>query len=376
MSIRSIPLFCLLPVLLLTISSCSNYYDVLSRPKIDDGVRYGRLELPEPDMEPYYFKMREQPVKLPPLEAWADKKAIRKYDSPEAMFNATGTAAFLVIRNDTILYENYFNGYGPDVITQIFSVSKPLTASLLSVAMDEGLIESVDTRIEDYFDIDRRRKKCKKVTLNHLANMQSGFNHSDYWRLLRIVRFYHAVDVDAYIKKVKVFRDPGKKYRYKSIDTQVLGACLEEIFQEEDLLGQLTDLYWNNIGPEQPGYYSIDHRDSGNPRYYGGLNISARDLAKIGRIYMNDGSFDGKQVISPDWIEYLHDSTHHVGRWDYCMGWYFDENGEGRDIFYGAGFNGQYLIMNRTTNTIIVRLGETKAGHKWYHILSELTTLF
>ena len=62
--------------------------------------------------------------------------------------------------------------------------------------------------------------------------------------------------------------------------------------------------------------------------------------------------------------------------WDYNMGWYFDEYSEDRQIMYGAGFAGQYVIVNKNTNVVLVRLGEGKKGQEWFEILCELTTLF
>lgn len=364
-------------VICMTSTSCIHYHKVHKKPTIYDGIDYGRVELPESTMEPYYFAEYPHGTDLPPLEQWAGDKVARKYDNPTEFVTDNKTTALLIIRNDTILYERYFNGMRPDSITQIFSVTKPLTASLLSVAIERDLIPSVDVPVNDYLSIKRRKKKANDLMLRHLAQMRSGLNHSDYWRWLRIMRFYHAKDADRYIQKVRVSRDPGKKYRYKSIDTQILGRSLEKIFGAEDLLEEFVRLYWNNIGPEHRAYFSIDHPESGNLKYYGGLNTSARDLAKIGKIYMNGGQFEGKQIIDREWLDFVTDTTTFVGRWGYSMGWYFDEyDGAERDIFYGAGFGGQYLIINRTTNTIIVRFGEGKAGHDWYHILCELSTLY
>ena len=62
-------------ILISLMTSCGNYYNVLSKPKIDDGITYGRVELPEPDMEPFHFTKRPSNVELPALEKWADKKA-------------------------------------------------------------------------------------------------------------------------------------------------------------------------------------------------------------------------------------------------------------------------------------------------------------
>lgn len=368
------PLLAGLVVLLLP--SCIHYRDVLRRPQIDDGLEYGRIPLPEPETEAYRFAERTAPVELPVLEAWADPKAQRRFDSVEAFLKESKTTALLVIRNDSILFETYPNGYGPGDITQVFSVTKPLTVSLMAVALEEGLIETVHEPVSRFVPLRRKNARTEQLTLNHLANMQSGINHNDYLRIFRIIRFYHARNADRMVDKAQVRRTPGKRFRYKSIDTQVLGNCLEEVFGEEDLIDRFIELYWKNIGPEHPGYYSIDDPESGNPKYYGGLNISARDLAKIGKIYLEDGTFDGKRILPQSWMDYLADTANHVGKVNYCMGWYFDEYAPDRRVFYGAGFNGQYLVINRDTNTIIVRLGESKSGYNWYGSLSELSTLF
>lgn len=359
----------------LLFSSCIHFHEVMKKPSIDDGKRYGRVELESPD-HVYRFAEAEQPVALPPLDEWACDKAIRKFGSPEEFLKHERTSALLIVRNDTLLYEHFFNGHGPDDITQIFSVTKPLTASMLALAQEEGRISSFDEPADHYFPIRKRKRKVDDLTLRHLSNMVSGLNHSDYWRILKIIRFYHSIDSDRYMRKVKVYRKPGKKFRYKSMDTQVLGMCLENIFEEDDLIERFTNTYWKPIGPEKPGYFSVDHLDSGNPKYYGGLNVSPRDLAKIGKIFLNNGVFEGERILPESYFETIRDTTLHTGNWGYSMGWYFDEWSPDRDIFYGSGFNGQTLLMNRDNNTIVIRLGEAKKGHEWFHLMAELSTLF
>ncbi|MCP4120810.1 MAG: serine hydrolase [Bacteroidetes bacterium] len=375
MNLLSIKSLTLLSFIVL-MPSCVHYDKVMSKPQIEDGIRFGRRVLPDSEMEPFYFTKRAQNIDVPGLESWADRKAMNKYEGIQSFLEGSKTTAFLVVRNDSIIFEDYPNGKQSDDITQIFSITKPLTVSLLSEALDEDRISTVHTPVNQYFPIRKRGERSKDLTLSHLANMQSGFNHNDYWRWVRVVRFYHSKNADNYISKVKIIRRPGKKYRYKSIDTQVLGICMEKIFEEDDLMDRFVSLYWNNIGPEHSGYFSIDHLESDNLKYYGGLNVSARDLAKIGKIYLNDGVFEEKQVLNKEWMNYIQDTTNHVGRFDYCMGWYFDEMAEGRNVFYGSGFNGQLLVINKDTNTVIVRMGESKDGHEWFHILSELSTLF
>jgi CubicO group peptidase (beta-lactamase class C family) len=366
--------FWMIPLLFL--SACSNYQKIIRKPQIYDGEQFGRVPLPKAESAPFYFDTVEKNMPLPSLEKWADEKEIKNFATSEDFLANSNTTAFLVIRNDSILFENYYNGASKTTTSQAFSVTKPLIASLLMQALEEERIQSLDEKVIQYFPIKKQGNNCEMLTLKHLAQMQSGLNHYDYFRLFKVTKLYYAKDVDKYIKKAKVMRKPGVQFKYKSIDTQVLGTCLENIFDEKDLLNRFASLYWNPIGPENPGYFNVDCNQNNNMKYYGGLNISARDLAKIGKIYLNDGKFEDQQIISEEWMNYISDTTNHVGKWDYSMGWYFDTKTKEQDIFYGAGFNGQFLLMNKTTNTIIVRLGESKAKHSWWEILSDLSKLF
>ncbi len=364
-------------LILLVFSGCAPYKALMKPPTIYDGINYGRRAFPVSKSEPYHFAPTSENIDLPTLEHWAEKKANKKYTDVEKFIEEHGSTAFLVIRNDSILYENYFNGGSDSAATQIFSVTKPLVVSLLSQAIEEGYISSVDTPTQDFFDFGKIGKHTSQLTLAHLGQMRSGLNQYDYFRLIKLMKLYHALNVDAFLRsKVRVGKLPGKKFKYKSTDTQVLGVCMENMFEEEDLLGRFTSLYWDNIGPEHQGYFSVDDTINNNLKYYGGLNLTARDLAKIGKLYINDGNFEGKQVINEEWIEMINDTTNHQGKWYYNMGWYFDEYSEDNRIMYGAGFNGQYVVINKDTNTVIVRLGEGKKGQEWYHIICNLSKLF
>ena len=249
--------------------------------------------------------------------------------------------------------------------------------SILSQALEEGIIDSIETPASMFFPFKKDNDKTDALTLKHMGQMNSGLNHYDYFKILKTAKLYYAFNSDDFLRThLRVSRQPGGKFKYKSMDTQVLGNCMETMFDEEDLFNRFKEMYWDVIGPEHKGYFSVDKEGEGNLKYYGGLNITARDLAKIGKIYLNEGYFGEHQVISNDWMEIINDITNHHGKWDYCMGWYYDEKEEGRDIMYGAGFNGQYLILNKDTNVTIVRLGEKKGKHEWFHILSNLSTLF
>lgn len=361
--------------IILLFSACANYNAGLRKPSIYDGTTYGRIQLPPSTSKTYKFQVAEQQIEIPDINLWGDKKALKKALPAKQYLEATQTTAFLIIRNDTILYENYFNGESQSSVTQLFSITKPLIASFLSQALAEGRIKTLDTPVENYLDLRGPDKNCEQLTLRHLAQMQSGFNHHDYLRLIRITRLYYAKNADNYVAKGRVGRTPGKQFKYKSFDTQVLGMCLEKIFEEDNLMDRFVNTYWNKIGPEYPAYFSIDDSTSNNMKYYGGLNMSARDIAKIGKVYLNRGKFEDQQVIDESWVDNMLDTTNHIGKMHYGFGWYFDAYSYEEPVYYGSGFNGQYVVVNPKNNTIIIRLGKSKAKQEWWTILTNLSKM-
>lgn len=372
MSIRLwwIPLFVLLGAAAVFLIP---FFPILRKPNVEDGRLLGRIPLPEPDTI-YYFPYHLRP--LPVLPATSEMKSMRKYRTLEEAFEKNGTLALLVIRNDTIVYENYFGGFHCDTITQIFSATKPMVVSLLTSAIEEGYIRSIDQPVYDFLP-GFKTGEYRKITLRHLAQMRSGFDYDEYRKILGTLKFYYQRNLAAFIKEPSNIRlrfKPGEKFTYKSIDTQVLGACIEKA-TGRPLQQYFYEKIWRHLGAENPAFWSVADSSTGMLRFYGGLNMSVKDLAKLGQLYLHDGQYQGKQLLPLQWVNYCDDWNNRHGKYAYCMGWWCDESDDQQNIYYGAGFGGQILFINETTNTIIVRLGTRKGSLPWYGLFKELTLM-
>jgi CubicO group peptidase (beta-lactamase class C family) len=308
---------------------------------------------------------------IPPLSAWLDPKLSSKYGSVKEMIEATNTTAFLVIHNDSIVYEQYANGINMGDITQVFSVTKVFVTTMLAMAVQDGYIQSIHQPVSDFLP-EYTEGDYKDLTLFHLAQMQSGINYDEYGNLLQTVKFYYSKDVSQVIRQPNLKHEPGKVFTYKSIDTQILGTCIEKAVGKP-FSEYFYDRLWSKLSPEDTTKWSYDSKQSKELKYYGGLNASARDVAKFGMMVAKDGYYRGDQLLNPEFLNICDDKECRMGAYKYCNGWWYDQCDTVYNTYYGAGFNGQILFINETTGTIIVRLGKNKGGLVWYPILKALS---
>jgi len=358
----------LVRVLVLVISvslmSCAH----LRIPTIQDGARLGARPVPAPEQK-YQFASYEGA--LPDFSEWGNKKSVTKYGSLEKMLESSNTTAFLVVQDGKLVYEHYANGVNVGDVTQVFSVTKVFVTTMLGIAIQEGYIKSLDQPVSDFLPEFAKGRKSK-ITLFHLAQMQSGIDYDEYHKILQTLKFYYAKDTKNRVLESKIKKEPGTSFKYKSIDTQILGMCIEKAVGR-DFMEYFYEKLWSKLKPEDAAYWSIDSKESNQLKYYGGLNTSARDLAKFGLLLLNNGFYDGQQVLNPLTLSLCKDKSCRNDEGNYCNGWWYDQWDSKNDIFYGAGFNGQVLLINRTTNTVIVRLGKNKGGESWYSMMKKLT---
>ncbi|NCU33544.1 MAG: class C beta-lactamase-related serine hydrolase, partial [Candidatus Moranbacteria bacterium] len=140
------------------------------------------------------------------------------------------TVAFIVIKNDTILMEEYFNGYAPEDIINSFSVTKSFVSALVGIAIEEGLIRSADQPITDFLpELAKNDPRFGKITLDHLLNMRSGlkFNEGYANPFADMAKYYYGTNLKKYITQLKIERQPNEAYNYISANTQLLGMALE-----------------------------------------------------------------------------------------------------------------------------------------------------
>lgn len=356
----------LITVLLLFLQSCSS----VRIPTIYDGEKFGVKDLNIVSSKKCFAYSQDC---MPEFKNWAEAKALKKYSSIEEMLEKSNTTSFVVMKDGKLIYENYFNGIQQGENTQIFSVTKTITTSLLGIAIQEGKIKNIDEPVGDFIP-EFKVGDLSKVTLFHLAQMQSGLNYDEYKRVVQTLKYYNSKDNKKALSSLKLKHEPGTVFKYKSIDSQTLGECIERAVGQP-FLQYVNEKLFSKLGFQDPVAWSVDSRESGHPKYYGGLNISARDLAKFGNLILNNGVIHHEQVLNPYTSTFCKDAECRNKEGKYCNGWWFNTWDESSDVFFAAGFKGQVMMVNKTTGVVIVRLGENKGGLQWYDMMKNLSNL-
>jgi CubicO group peptidase (beta-lactamase class C family) len=281
-----------------------------------------------------------------------------------------------VIRNDTILYEKYFNGYSREKQSQVFSVTKSVTSMLVGIAIAEGCIKSINQPVSDFLPYFKDGAR-DKLTLNHLLQMTAGMP-SDYKSLGKLLNLYYTKSQERFIQRLKPKRAVGTEFAYSSAATQILGMCLEKATGRR-FADYLEEKLWKPMGMEYDALVALD-KPGGEAKMFGGLTASAVDLAKLARLYLHNGNWNGKQLIPESWVLAARQADTVDGRssrYAYC--WWLDTYprrvGYYDNDFFAGGFRGQIVYGNPNDNTIIVRLGKREKGVFWPHAISKLSLI-
>ena len=281
------------------------------------------------------------------------------------------TVGFLIIKNDTIQYEKYFKGYDKQSIVPSFSMAKSVTSILIGCAIDDALILSVEEPITVYIP-ELKENGFDKVTIKHLLQMTSGikFNESYVNPFGDAASFYYGQNLRKEIRKMKLKREPGKKFEYVSGNTQLLGLVLERALNGKTVSTYLQEKIWTPLGMEYDASWSIDRKKNGLEKTFCCLNASARDFAKIGRLYKNKGNWNGKQIVSQKWVEESTKLDIREGSASYYQyQWWLPVPNED---FMAQGILGQFIYVNPARDLIIIRLGKNEGKADWWSIFTVL----
>lgn len=281
------------------------------------------------------------------------------------------TVAFLIIQNDTIQYEKYFRGYDQSSIVPSFSMAKSVTSILIGCAIDDGLIASTNEPIT-YYIPELKENGFENVTIENLLQMSSGldFNESYFNPFGDAATFYYGTNIRKAISKLKLKDNPEKSFDYVSGDTQLLGLVLERALKNKTLTAYLEEKLWVPLEMEYDATWSLDRKKNGLEKTFCCINARARDFAKIGRLYLNKGNWNGKQIVSESWVEQSTKiDTTNGSAWYYQYQWWLPTR---TGDFMAQGILGQYIYVHPKNNLIIVRLGKNHGDADWWEILAAL----
>jgi len=194
--------------IILLLSSCHvgrffwwNFADV------NDDEKFAGVEIKSTTSHFTFKENNSNHLKLPKLTLGS-----KEYDFENGLKNDK-TLAFLILRNDTILYEKYFNNFNQTEIHPSFSVAKSFVSALVGIAIDEGKIESVNDPITKYLP-ELIPNKFEKITIKHLLDMRSGikFNEGYFNPFGDVAKYYYGKNLNKYLLKLKKENESGKKW--------------------------------------------------------------------------------------------------------------------------------------------------------------------
>ncbi|MFY0481719.1 serine hydrolase domain-containing protein [Flavobacterium sp. PLA-1-15] len=287
-----------------------------------------------------------------------DYNQVKPTTELEKMHQQIGTVAFLIIKNDSIWSESYYDGYDKDSKSNSFSMAKSIVSASLGKAIMEGRIKSLDQKVSDFFP-EFKEGKSATLTVGDLSSMSSGLNWDEsYYSPFSITtRAYFDDDLKGVILGLKGIDTPGKKYKYLSGDTQLLAMCIEKAVGKS-LADYVSEKFWKPMGAENEALWQTDKED-GIVKAYCCIASNARDFARFGKLYKQNGKWNGQQILDSAFV-----ATSTRPRFqdapDYGYGWWLSDY-KNKKIYYMRGHLGQYVIVIPKDDLIVVRLGHQNA---------------
>ncbi|MGV7928067.1 MAG: serine hydrolase domain-containing protein [Spirochaetota bacterium] len=306
------------------------------------------------------FEFRRAERDLP--ENYVFKGAVKKI---APFLERTDTTGIVVVKDDTILYERYYLGNTGTSKAISWSVAKSFVSALFGIALHEGHIRNIMEPVTNYVPL-LKVSGYNDVPIKHVLQMSSGirFNedyadfNSDINRMGRA--FALKTPLDDFVASLQSERKPGVYNHYVSMDTQVLGMIIREA-TGKTLSAYAEEKLWKPLGMESDALWLVD--SAGMEAAFGGLNVVLRDYARLGRLYLNNGNWNGVQVVPAEWVKasVTPDAPHLMpGKRDssgwvlgYGYQWWIPENPEGD--FLAIGIYGQFIYIHPRHRIVIAK---------------------
>ena len=307
-----------------------------------------------------HFDNRKLPASMNPV-AWPLHSKFNKVTlskEQEKIHFENETVALLVIKNDSIYFEKYYDGYGVDSKSNSFSIAKSYVSALLGKAIMDGYIESLDQPVIDFIP-DLTGEFASAVTVGDLASMASGqkWDEAYYSPFSVTAAAYFVGDLGKVILEQPINEIPGKKYEYKSGTTQLLGMVIANA-TGKSLTDYLYENFWNPMGAEHESLWQIDSNEKGLEKAYCCIASNPRDFARMAKLYKDHGKWDGKILLDSTFIAKSLKPRFRESP-EYGYGWWL-KNYKGHEVFMNRGHLGQYVLTFPKEDLILVRLGHSK----------------
>ena len=316
-------------------------------------------------------------------QPWANSARYNRIaypDSLNAELESLQSVGLLMVQDDSVLFEKYWDGYNDSSYSGSFSMAKSIVGLLIGAELKEGKITSLQDPVGKYLPefngskySDTEEPPAGSITdalfrsrlrIIDLLTMSSGsdWNESYLNPLSVTAELYYASDVYKTATGIKIIRRPGTQHRYKSGDTQLLGLILEKV-TGKSLAELASEKLWRPMGAEHPALWSTD-RPGGNEKAYCCFNSNTRDFARLGQLMLDSGKWNHVSLIdSAYWAASIQPCRLPDEQGQPCTyygyQWWIDPVHQ--DVFYARGILGQYIIVIPSLHRVIVRLGKKRS---------------
>jgi len=256
--------------------------------------------------------------------------------------------SLLVVRRGDLVLEVYYNKCQPDQRHEIRSATKSVVSALIGIALENGHLDSVEQKLVDFFPeyvnetMDPRKRN---VTIHHLLTMTSGFPSDNQAEAL----FTNDPDEMGQIFNMPLSSNPGSQFSYSSVGTHLLSGILTRATNQSTKEFAMTNLCIP-LGIDIP-FWIRDPMGF----YYGGsgIEMTSRDMAHFGQLYLNGGTFSDQRIIPSDWIQKSFQT--HVGQDEEGYGylWWLGMM-DNHAVQMAIGYGGQYIILVSDLDMVVV----------------------
>jgi CubicO group peptidase (beta-lactamase class C family) len=305
----------------------------------------------------------------------------------EDLLKRTGTRAFLIVKDDRLIYETYLESSRQDINTS-FSVAKSFDSAMMGAAIADGYIDSVDDPVIKFIP-EIAGRGLDGLTIRNLLRMDTGIRYRSEDDIF--IPFsddaitYYPPDLRKVAFKIQPSKTPiGLAFHYNNFHPLLEGIILERATGMH-VVEYLQERIWKPMGAEFPASWSIDSEKSGFEKMESGINARAVDFARFGLLYLHNGFWNGQQILPMDWISAstkpdptdqrpfeVSPQWKELGGY-YGYHWWGMKNADGTYDFAARGNLGQMIYVAPRKNMVIVRLGDERdSGVIWYFVAQSI----
>lgn len=276
------------------------------------------------------------------------------------------THAVLISTKGKLIYEKYFDGYTANIPHDMRSASKSISSAIVGIALDKALFKSVNQSIFDFlapkYQVQKDSLKSK-ITIQSLLTMSSGLDAIDYGSNANPKspateeNFQRTKDWISSIFSAAMINQPNTKANYGSANPYLLGIAMDSILTEPLALFMDENLF-QKLGVSN---YIIQADLNENPYFGGGMYLTPKDMLKFGELYLNEGQWNSKRILSKNWVKdsftnyRVLENTKDKNGYGYLW-WHhtYEVNGKSIASIEARGAGGQYIFVIPSLKTVVV----------------------